>query len=391
MCKKIIVVTTSRADYGLLHPVIDRLIKDKKIELKVLITGSHLSKKYGYTVKEIDKKIIKKSIKINISVNSDKPQAIAKSLSIGTKSFSKIFIKFKPNLIILCGDRFELLSVASSALINKVPIAHIGGGDRTEGTIDESIRHAVTKLSHIHFVENKEFFKRVLQMGERRKNIFLVGPTVYENINKLKLVPKKKLEKLLSFKFKKKNFLITFHPEILAKFKHQHLILGLLKALKKFKEIGKIFTSPNNDMGSNIIRKQIISYIKKDHNSCFIDSFGHKNYLSCINYVDCVIGNSSSGIVEAPFFNKSTVNIGERQQGRLRASSVIDCKNNEKNITRSIKKALSKKFLNSIKQIKNPYKINNASKKILKIIKNTNLNNLVKKSFYDWSLVLKKE
>ena len=381
--KTIYIVTGSRADYGLLKNLITEINKSDKFELTLIVTGQHLSKKYGNTYKEI-KNDFGKSIKfIDIKVNNSEVNSILKSISIGITKVGKYFASKKPDLLIILGDRYEMLSFAVAALFNKVIIAHIHGGELTQGSIDDTIRHTISKFSNYHFVATKPYKKRVIQLGENPKKVFLVGGLGSENVKNISYLDKKVLEKNLNIKFKKNNFLITFNSFLDDKISVKVAIRNMFKALNKFKNTNYIFTFPNSDLESNNIIKMIINFSKKNKNAYCFKSLGIQKYLSCMKICNVVVGNSSSGILEAPSLKTPTVNIGNRQNGRIKAKSIIDCNYSSLGIQKAIKKALSKKFKKKIKNIKNPYYQKNTSTKIMSIIEQILKNKITIKKFYD--------
>ena len=381
--KTIYIVTGSRADYGLLKNLITEINKSNKFELTLIVTGQHLSKKYGNTYKEI-KSDFGKSIKfIDIKVNNSEVNSILKSISIGITKVGKYFASKKPDLLIILGDRYEMLSFAVAALFNKVIIAHIHGGELTQGSIDDTIRHTISKFSNYHFVATKPYKKRVIQLGENPKKVFLVGGLGSENVKNISYLDKKVLEKNLNIKFKKNNFLITFNSFLDDKISVKVAIRNMFKALNKFKNTNYIFTFPNSDLESNNIIKMIINFSKKNKNAYCFKSLGVQRYLSCMKICNVVVGNSSSGILEAPSLKTPTINIGNRQNGRIKAKSVIDCNYSSLGIQKAIKKALSKKFQKKIKNIKNPYYKKNTSIKIMNFIEQILKNKITIKKFYD--------
>jgi GDP/UDP-N,N'-diacetylbacillosamine 2-epimerase (hydrolysing) len=376
MKKKIWVISGGRAEYFLLESLIHKL---KKFDTTLVLTGSHFFKKYGYTFSQIKKTIPIKKIKINLK--SDSRGEILLFMSKLIQQFTKKMSTNKPDLIMILGDRYEIFSVAVCAMILKIPIAHIHGGEITEGAFDDSIRHAITKLSHLHFVTTEKYKNRVIQMGENRKNVHNVGSLGVENTQRIKLLKKKEIEKKLNFTLNKKNLLITFHPVTLTK--NIESIDPLLKSLSKLRDTNLLFTSPNIDPGNNIILKKIKSFVSRNKNSKLFPSLGQKLYFSCIKVFDGVVGNSSSGIIEVPSFQKGSINIGNRQKGRIAAKNVINCKNNETSIDFSIKKLLSKKFKEDIKKNKNPYFQKNTSTNIVNILKKLSFKDLPYKNFFD--------
>jgi GDP/UDP-N,N'-diacetylbacillosamine 2-epimerase (hydrolysing) len=380
--RKICIITGSRAEYGLLHSLLEKIKKDKNTKLQIIATCMHLLPKFGNTYKEIIKDGFKIDYKVKMPIPSSKPESITGATGLGRIGFSKAFLKLKPDLVVVLGDRFEVLSASFAALSKNIPIAHIHGGESTFGAIDEAIRHSITKMSTWHFAASKVYKKRIIQMGENPKRVYLVGSLGVERIKKIKFLSKTILEKKIKFKFGKKNILITFHPETLSNKSKKESFKNLLYALKKVDDTSIIFTLPNADAGGDKIAKMIKAFTKLNKKKYIaFKSMGDKLYLSTMKYSDLVIGNSSSGIIEAPCFNIPTINIGDRQQGRLQAKSIINTKLNKLSISKSLKTAfLKKKKMNNIK---NPYEIKNTSKKIFDILKKTKIKNLIKKKFND--------
>ncbi len=379
--KKILVFTSTRADYGLLK----RLIKDlkKNFNTKVVVSGTHFSKKYGKSIDEIIKDKIKIYKKIKWPSFNDKYLNITSNFSSTLNGFSKILNDNKFDLVILLGDRYETLSVAISCHLANVPIAHIHGGELTYGAVDDAFRHSITKLSQVHFVAHKEYKKRVIQLGEIPKNIFLTGALGAENIKKTNFISKADLEKKLDFKFSKKNILINFHPETLNPLEKKRQIQEVLEALVTYKDINKIFTIPGADNGNEIITKEIRKFVKKDKNSYFFESLGSKRYYSLLRNIDFMLGNSSSGILEMPSFKKITINLGDRQKGRLQANSIINVKLKKKSIIRIIGFFYKGKYKVRLKKTKNIFYQKNTSNKISNILKKINFKDLMKKKFND--------
>ena len=351
------------------------------INLQVIVTGMHLSPEFGMTVKNIISEGIKIDREIEMLLSSDSAVGLSKSIGLGIIGFADAFRELKPDIILLLGDRYEILSAAIAAMVAKIPIAHIHGGETTEGLIDEPIRHSITKMSHLHFVATNEYAKRVSQLGENPKTIFKVGGLGVDSLSRTKLLDKNILEKQLGYKFLDKNLLITFHPVTLEKETSSLQMSQLLDALSSMKDVGLIFTMPNADTDGRVLQKQIKDFCSKKTNANFHISLGQLKYFSCMNYVDGVIGNSSSGITEAPSLKKGTVDIGDRQKGRVKAKSVIECNPKSDEIYSAIKKLFSSEFKENLKIIKNPYGPSGASKKIVKILEKTNLDNLLKKAF----------
>ena len=381
--RKVCIVTGSRAEYGLLYWLIKEVEADKDLKLQLIVTGMHLSSEFGLTHKEIEKDF-KIDKKIDIHLSSDTSIGISKSMSIAQASFAKAYNKLKPDIVVVLGDRYEIFSAVSSAMISRIPIAHLHGGEATEGSIDEAIRHCITKMSHLHFTATEEYSKRVIQLGEDSKRVFNVGGAGIENIKRLKLLTKVKFEKSINFKLKKKNVLVTFHPvtlEIKTSKKH---FQELLNSIDELEDTNIIFTKANSNADGKIINQMIDKYISKNlDKSIGVASLGQLNYLSALQYVDFVIGNSSSGLLEVPSFRIGTINIGDRQNGRIKADSVVDCLPNKKSIKKAIKIVYSKKFQKFLKDVKNPYGDECASKKIIKVLKSVKLENILKKTFFD--------
>ncbi len=377
--KKLLIITGSRAEYGLLRLFIQKIRKDKSFKTKILVTGSHLSHNHGYTINEIKKDNIKINYKINIDVKNDLAENITNSVSIGLKKISRVFLDEKPNLIILLGDRYELMAPAFAALLHRIPIGHIHGGEVTNGAYDDAIRHSISKMANIHFVSNKAYKNRLIQLGEEKKSIHVVGGMGVDAIKNIKYIKKTELEQKLKIKFRQNNFMVTFHPVTKSIGKTKYYIKNLLDALSKLKNTSLIFTCANSDNENKIINREIIKFTKKNNNSYFFFSLGQKNYYSCLKNVDGLIGNSSSGILEAPTFKISTVNIGNRQDGRLFASSVINSKYDYNSILKAIKKSLSEKFKKKLKNSKNPYGNGGASTNMIRILRKKNKISVEKK------------
>ena len=379
--KKICVVTGSRAEYGILKNLIFKIKKSKRLKLQLVVSGMHLSSRHGLTYKEINEDNLKIDKKIKIPINSDTSEGISNSVSVGIKKFSKVFNSFKPSLVLILGDRFEIFSAAIAAMSERIPIGHIHGGETTEGAIDEAIRHSITKMSHLHFVATKEYRNRVIQLGEDSKKVYLVGGLGVDTIKKTKFYKKEFLEKKIGFKLGKKNVLVNFHPATLEKKESKKQIREILMALKKIKYAKIIFTMPNADHESKSIFNEMSNFVKKNKNSMVFKSIGSLAYLSCLKSVDVILGNSSSGLLEAPTLKVPTINVGNRQKGRLKAKSVIDCRPKQKEIFSILTKLLNGKRKNTLKSFKNPYGEGGASNKIAAILEKTNYNKLLKKSF----------
>lgn len=383
--RKICIITGTRAEYGLLYWTMKAIDKAPDLELQIIATGMHLSPEFGSTYKQINSDGFNINKKIEMLLSSDSPIGISKSMGLGMISFSEAYDELKPDIILVLGDRFEIFSAVSAAMIARIPIAHCHGGEATHGLIDEPIRHSITKMSHIHFSSTNEYKKRVIQLGEHPTNIHNVGALGIENIRKLTLLDKDEFEASINFKLDSEySFLITFHPVTLEHSTAQIQINELLSALDDWKNVKIIFTLANSDTDGRIINKTIETFVKKNPEKAIVfASLGQLRYLSALKYIDIVIGNSSSGLIEVPSFNKPTINIGDRQNGRIKANSVIDCLPNKLDIKRAINTALSNNFQRELKTIKNPYEKGNSSKEIVHVLQSIRLNDLIKKKFYD--------
>ena len=381
---KVCVVTGTRAEYGLLYWLMKEIQNDKDLQLQIIATGMHLSPEFGLTYKEIEKEF-KIDKKIEILLSSDTPVGISKSMGLAQISFAEAFDELKPDIVVVLGDRFEILAAASSALISRIPIAHIHGGEVTEGAVDEAFRHSITKMSHLHFTSTEEYKKRVIQLGEEPNRVFNVGAMGIENIKRLKLLSKEEFEKSIDFKLNKKNILVTFHPVTLENATAKEQFEELLSAIDELEETNIIFTKANADTDGRIINKMIDEYVNKNKDkSVAFTSLGQLRYLSALQFMDAVVGNSSSGILEAPSFKIGTINIGDRQKGRIKAKSVIDCKPKKEEIKKAFEKLYSKEFQKMLKNVKNLYEEDGyPSKKIVEVLKKSDLKNILKKRFYD--------
>ncbi len=382
------IITGNRSEFHLLKNLIKELKKNKKqIKLFFGVTGSHLSKFFGSTINEIKKEKIKIDTKMNLGLKNDSNKSTIKYLSKAIELSSKFINKVKPDLLIILGDRYEIYATAISAYFNKVPIAHIYGGEKTLGSLDEGMRHSITKLSQIHFVSNNEHFERVKQLGENKKFIFNIGSLGVEAIKTTKIIPKNNLEKELNLKFLSKNVIVTFHPESnIDNLQNIKNLKILLKTLKLLKDTCIIFTMSNSDPGFRGINKLIKQFVRSNKNCYFFSSLGHKRYFSICKQVDIMIGNSSSGIIEMPSFKKATLNIGNRQNGRMQAKSVVDVEFNKEKIIKKIKYIYSNNFKKIIKKLNNPYEKKNTSKLIVKVLRKINLKDIFIKDFKDYRL-----
>lgn len=386
MMKKICVVTGTRAEYGLLKPLIKRIKEDAEVELQLVVTGMHLSPEFGLTYKEIEEDGYTITDKNEMLLSSDTPNGITKSIGLATIGFADIFTRIQPDIVVLLGDRFETYAAATSAMVHRIPIAHIGGGELTEGAIDDAIRHSITKMSRLHFTSTEEYRRRVIQLGEQAERVYCVGALGVENIKKQHLLAKEELEESIKFRLDKPYAVITYHPVTLERDTAEEQFTNLLNALDKMESYKFIFTKANADTDGRVINQLIDEYVERNsHKAIAFTSLGMVRYLSALKYCEMVIGNSSSGLLEAPSFHIPTVNIGNRQKGRVRAESVIDCGNEKKNICEALQKAKEMKKNESIQKISNPYEGENTSKKMYECIKNYlyQEEKIINKQFYN--------
>lgn len=367
--KKILVITGTRAEYGLLYWTMKEIENDNELKLQLIVTGNHLISEYGNTVKQIENDGFAIDDTIDMIVSSDKKSGIVKSMGMEMIQMAQSFDRLKPDLLLILGDRYEIFTAATCAMMMNIPIAHINGGESTEGAVDEQIRHAITKMAHIHFPGAELYKERIIKMGEEPWRVHNVGQSGIENIKRLKLLEKDELEKELKVEFKKDVFLITYHPVTLEDENIEKQVDNLLSALKKF-DSQLIFTYPNADYGSKVIIEKIKDFVKENNNAYIFHSLGQKRYLSLLKYANVMIGNSSSGIIESPIFKIPVVNIGNRQKGRLRSNNIIDTGYEEKDIFNGIDKALNDEvFKANLNNIKNVFGEGTTSKEIVKILK----------------------
>lgn len=383
--KKVCVITGTRADYGLLSPLIRKIKEDKELTLQLIATGMHLSPEFGMTYKEIEKEGFNIDDKIDILLSSDTSIGISKSMGLAMISFAESFERLKPDIVIVLGDRYEIFAAVCAASVGKLPVVHLYGGETTEGAFDEAFRHSITKMSYLHFTSMDEYRNRVIQLGEHPNRVFNVGALGIENIKQLKLLEKKELEQEIGFQFGLMTALVTYHPVTLEKNSSAEQCKALLYALDKVNNLKIIFTKSNSDTGGRIINEMLDKYVSENYEkSIAFTSMGQLKYLSTMKYSSVVIGNSSSGIVEAPSFSVPTVNIGDRQKGRIQAKSIINCMPGEKDISEALTMALSLEFREKISNTSNPYGEGNASEKILNEIKKSLRTPIkLKKTFYD--------
>ena len=383
MKRKICVITGTRADYGLLRWVMQGIKDSTELTLQLIATGMHLSPEFGLTYREIEHDGFRIDRKVELLTSSDTSVGIAKSIGLGCIGFADALNELQPDLILVLGDRFEIFSVVATALVARVPVAHLHGGEITEGAFDDAIRHSITKMSHLHFVAAEEYGRRVIQLGEQPDCVFMVGGLGIDNIKRLKLLSREELEASLDFKLGIKNLLITFHPVTLEHSTAEIKMTQLLRALEVLKDTQFIFTMPNADTGSRALIEMIKEFVDKNPNAHAFASLGQLRYLSCIAQVDGVVGNSSSGLIEVPSFKKGTVNIGDRQKGRLQASSVINCEPIFESIDAALQELYSTDFQKRLNYVKNPYGDGGASDEVVRVLERFEIDGLVKKSFYN--------
>lgn len=382
--KKICVATGTRAEYGLLKPLIDKILLEPQWQLKLLVTGAHLSPEFGLTYQQIENDGLKIDIKVEMLLSSDTPEGITKSMGLGMIGYADALKVLKPDLLIVLGDRYEMLALVSTALIFKIPIAHISGGETTEGAYDDAIRHSITKMSHLHFASTELHKKRIIQLGENPKYTYNVGAIGLDNVFSMNLLTKTELEKELQIQFKKYNYLISFHPETLSLQSTETEFKTLLNAIDKQEDSFFIFTHANADTNGRIINQMMSEFVgKHPQSSVLVSSLGSLRYLSVMKVVDAIIGNSSSGIVEAPSLRTATVNLGDRQKGRIQAASVLNSRVNENDILACIDEIKTQEFKDRLSHLKNPYGCGDTSRQIIEILKNINFKSFHTKKFYD--------
>jgi GDP/UDP-N,N'-diacetylbacillosamine 2-epimerase (hydrolysing) len=383
MTRKVCVITGSRAEYGLLRWVMQGVKDDPELSLQVVATGMHLSPEFGLTYREIENDGFRIDRKVEMLTSSDTPVGIAKSMGLGLIGFADTLAELQPDLIVVLGDRFEILSAVSAALVARIPVAHIHGGESTEGVVDEAIRHSITKMSHLHFVAAEEYRRRVIQLGECPERVFLVGALGIDCISRLPLLNRHELESSLGFKLGPKNLLVTYHPVTLEAATASHQMLELLHVLSSLDDTQIIFTMPNADTDGRVLIGMIEKFVRRHRNAHVFNSLGQLRYFSLMALADGVVGNSSSGLIEAPCFRKGTINIGDRQRGRLKALSVIDCEPESQAISDALEQLYSIDFQDGLDEVINPYGTAGASGKIVTSIKGFDLDNVQKKAFYN--------
>ena len=384
--KRIGIMTGTRAEYGLLKPLMQEINKDNDLELYLIVSGMHLSPEFGMTYKEIEEDGFEINAKVEMLLSSDSPAGISKSIGLGVIGFADEFQRADLDMLILLGDRYEALSAAISAMVMRIPIAHLHGGELTEGAIDEGIRHSITKMSYLHFTSTEQYRNRVIQLGENPERVFYVGALGVENIKKINLMTKEELERSIHFEIDENTVIVTYHPVTLENNTVEEQFLNLLKVLDRNPKIRMIFTKANADTNGRIVNELIDKYTAQNsERACAFMSLGQKRYLSALKYCRIVIGNSSSGIIEAPSFGKPIINIGDRQKGRICADSVINCGYTQQEIQQAMETALTKEFENKASNCRNPYEKENTAANIISVIKDYLLNDKInlKKRFYD--------
>ena len=382
--RKICVVTGSRAEYGLLSGLMRAIQEDKELQLQVIATNMHLSPEFGLTYREIEKDGFLIDKKVQMLLSSDTPNATAKSVGLATIGFADAYEDLRPDLLVVLGDRFEILAAVSAALFYKIPVAHLHGGEITEGAYDDCIRHAITKMSHLHFTSTEAYRQRVIQLGEQPDRVFYVGAIGVENIKRVPLKSQEELEESVGFELGEKSLLVTYHPVTLDNHTAESQCRNLLEALDAFPDYKVIFTLPNSDTDGRIIIRLINEYVSLRPERCMaVPSLGLRRYLSALRYVNAVVGNSSSGIIEVPSFGIPTLDIGDRQKGRMAAESVWHCGTRKEEIKEGLKEVLSDAFRRKAKVCINPYEKTDTVKNIFKVISSYPLDRLRQKKFYD--------
>jgi UDP-N-acetylglucosamine 2-epimerase (non-hydrolysing)/GDP/UDP-N,N'-diacetylbacillosamine 2-epimerase (hydrolysing) len=387
--RKVCVITGTRAEYGLLYWLMKEIQAEPTLQLQVVVCAMHLSPEFGLTWRELEKDGFQIDERVEMLLSSDTPTGVAKSIGLGVIGFADVFARLKPDVAVILGDRFEMLAAAQAAMTARIPIAHIHGGEVTEGAMDESIRHAITKMSHLHFVTAEPYRRRVIQLGEQPEKVFTVGSPGVDNIKRLALPNREGLESSLGLRLNTPLFLVTYHPVTLGTASSGKVMGELLSALDQFPKATVLFTMPNSDMDGRIIMELINGYVAKNpgRTSAYA-SMGQVRYLGAMKLADVIVGNSSSGILEAPFLRKAVVNIGDRQKGRLKASSIIDCGEGKEEITAAIQRALSPEFQNTVQNAESLFGTGDAAVKMIKALKETDFSALRTKRFFDVTYTL---
>lgn len=383
MNRRICVITGTRAEFGLMRWLMQGIKDDPQLTLQVVATGMHLSPEFGLTYREIEQSGFNIDRKVEMLTSSDTPTGIAKSMGLGMIGFADALGELQPDLIVVLGDRFEIMAAVAAALVARIPVAHLHGGETTEGAFDEAIRHSITKMSHLHFVAAEDYRRRVIQLGEHPDRVFLVGGLGSDAIARMTLLDRPALEASLDFRFGPRNLLVTFHPVTLEHQSSEQQMGELLQALDELQDTHLIFTMPNADTGSRKLAEMVDDFVATHPNARAYVSLGQLRYLSCIQYVDGVVGNSSSGLAEVPGFRKGTINIGDRQKGRLMAASIINCEPTRDAIGAALGRLFHADFQSTLATTVNPYGEGGASEAIMQTIKSVSLDGIAKKIFYD--------
>lgn len=381
--RKIAVITGTRAEFGILTPLLKKIRSHQDLELQIVACAMHLSPEFGYTIRDIEASGFTVDKKVECLLSSDSAVGVSKSIGLALISFAEVFEEISPDLIIILGDRSEMLAAATGATIANIPIAHIHGGETTEGAYDESLRHAITKMSYLHFASTSKYKKRIIQLGESPDRVYNVGALGLDSVKELELLNKEEFQRSIGFSLSKRNILITYHPVTLETKTASSQFESILTALDELKDTSFIFTHANSDKEGRVINRMIEEYVSNhSHKAIAFKSMGQLKYLSALKHVDMVLGNSSSGILEVPFFNIPTIDIGDRQKGRISAESVIHCVAESKGISKAIEKAFNPNFRQSIQKQEQIYGDGNSSDKILEVILQAKIEDL-KKPFYD--------
>lgn len=382
--RKICVVSGTRADYGILYWIMKAIAGDSSLRLQIIVTGMHLSPEFGLTYRQIEADGFHIDAKVEMLLSSDTSVGMAKSIGLGVLGFADAINNLKPDILVVLGDRFEILAAVQAAMVMNLPVAHISGGEITEGAVDDRIRHAITKMADFHFVAADTYRRRVIQMGEHPDRVINCGDPGLDNFRHLELLTRDELERELNFPLGYPTFLVTYHPVTAGETNPQKEMQELLNALDQFPAAHVIMTKPNADTGGRIISKMVDDYSREHSKRVHMSvSLGQLRYLSAMQHCDVVIGNSSSGIVEAPAIKKPTVNIGKRQSGRLKAQSIIDCDANKESIVNAINKALSDEFKQEVAKTVSLYGDCNASSRIKDFLTQVNCDKETSKSFFD--------
>ena len=385
--RKICIFTSTRAEWGLLKGVAEQVCQSDALQLQLLVSGSHLSEQHGMTVREIETDNFTVDARVNILTYDDSPLGVCQSMGLALRGYSEALEQLRPDVLIVLGDRYETFCVAAAAQILRIPVAHIHGGETTEGAVDEAFRHSITKMAHLHFPSCEEYRNRIIQMGENPERVFNVGALGIENIHNSSLMSRAELESAINFPLDKPFFLVTFHPVTLENQTAAIQCKALLEALEQFPEHKIIFTKANADTDGAIINQMIDEYTASHIERCLaVTSLGLRRYLSAMKECDAVVGNSSSGILEAPALGVPTVNIGDRQKGRIRMASIIDCQPDTNAIVAAVKNALELPFNNCFPNIDATGKQKNTAREIVAILEATPMNTLLKKSFYNLNI-----